>query len=123
MYYIFFGMLLPVHWICRGFFQIEGAFAQGFGLFLLEELQYSHLGELRSKGPGIYKIPAAGDIPRELHVSLLSKSENPRAIFSSKVQKLRFSKFLLLKYQIILIFINRNKHDIIVTEAFRAALF
>uniref|UniRef100_A0AAY4DI59 Xanthine dehydrogenase n=1 Tax=Denticeps clupeoides TaxID=299321 RepID=A0AAY4DI59_9TELE len=65
--------------------QVEGAFMQGLGLFTLEELHYSPQGSLLTRGPGMYKIPAFGDIPVELQVSLLRDSPNDKAIFSSKV--------------------------------------
>uniref|UniRef100_A0A4W4HGA0 xanthine dehydrogenase n=1 Tax=Electrophorus electricus TaxID=8005 RepID=A0A4W4HGA0_ELEEL len=64
--------------------QVEGAFMQGVGLFTLEELRYSSQGYLYTRGPGMYKIPAFGDIPTELKVSLLRDAPNEKAIFSSK---------------------------------------
>ncbi|KAI4895470.1 hypothetical protein NFI96_023969, partial [Prochilodus magdalenae] len=64
--------------------QVEGAFMQGVGLFTLEELRYSPEGCLYTRGPGMYKIPAFGDIPIELKVSLLRDAPNEKAIFSSK---------------------------------------
>lgn len=66
--------------------QIEGGFIQGYGLFTLEEMIYSSTGEVYSKGPGTYKIPGFSDIPKELNVSILKGSSNPRAIYSSKVR-------------------------------------
>ncbi|XP_078254947.1 xanthine dehydrogenase/oxidase-like [Rhinoraja longicauda] len=64
--------------------QVEGAFAQGLGLFTLEELRYSPDGVLYTRGPGSYKIPAAGDIPALFNVSLLREAPNKKAIYSSK---------------------------------------
>jgi xanthine dehydrogenase/oxidase len=64
--------------------QIEGAFMQGYGLFVLEELIYSPTGTLYSRGPGMYKIPGFGDIPAEFNVSLLTGAPNPRAVYSSR---------------------------------------
>ncbi|XP_049426562.1 xanthine dehydrogenase/oxidase [Epinephelus fuscoguttatus] len=64
--------------------QVEGAFMQGLGLFTLEELHYSPQGVLLTRGPGSYKIPAFGDIPTELIVSLLRDAPNDKAIFASK---------------------------------------
>uniref|UniRef100_UPI00398EF4B5 xanthine dehydrogenase/oxidase n=1 Tax=Pristiophorus japonicus TaxID=55135 RepID=UPI00398EF4B5 len=64
--------------------QVEGAFVQGLGLFSLEQLRYSPDGVLYTRGPGAYKIPAAGDIPTQLNVSLLRESPNKKAIYSSK---------------------------------------
>uniref|UniRef100_A0A8C2TX93 Xanthine dehydrogenase/oxidase n=1 Tax=Coturnix japonica TaxID=93934 RepID=A0A8C2TX93_COTJA len=64
--------------------QIEGAFVQGIGLFTMEELRYSPEGNLYTRGPGMYKIPAFGDIPTEFYVSLLRDCPNSKAIYSSK---------------------------------------
>lgn len=58
---------------------------QGLGLFTLEELHYSPRGVLLTRGPGTYKIPAFGDIPTHLTVSLLRDAPNEKAIFASKV--------------------------------------
>lgn len=58
---------------------------QGLGLFTLEELHYSPQGVLLTRGPGSYKIPAFGDIPTKLTVSLLRDAPNDKAIFASKV--------------------------------------
>lgn len=64
--------------------QVEGAFMQGYGLFTLEEMVYSPDGTVRSRGPGVYKLPGISDIPAELNVSLLHGVSNPRAVYSSK---------------------------------------
>ena len=37
--------------------QIEGAFAQGYGLFMLEQMIHSPDGVLLTRGPGSYKLP------------------------------------------------------------------
>lgn len=68
---------------------MEGAFLQGLGLFTLEQLHYSPQGVLLTRGPGSYKIPAFGDIPTHLTVSLLRDAPNDKAIFASKVPTLR----------------------------------
>ncbi|XP_013383775.1 xanthine dehydrogenase/oxidase-like, partial [Lingula anatina] len=64
--------------------QIEGAFAQGYGLFTIEQLRYSSEGRLITNGPNTYKIPGYGDIPVEFNVSLLKGASNPKAVYSSK---------------------------------------
>ncbi|KAM8905353.1 xanthine dehydrogenase/oxidase isoform 2-T2 [Spinachia spinachia] len=64
--------------------QVEGGFMQGLGLFTIEELHYSPCGVLLTRGPGTYKIPASGDIPTRLTVSLLRDAPNEKAVFSSK---------------------------------------
>ena len=59
--------------------QVEGAFAQGLGWALLEDLVrggpahpwVQPPGALASRGPGSYKIPSAADAPPDLRVSLL----------------------------------------------------
>nr|CAH7741383.1 unnamed protein product [Callosobruchus chinensis] len=47
--------------------QIEGAFMQGYGLFVLEEMMYSSRGDVFTRGPGTYKIPGFTDIPGEFN--------------------------------------------------------
>ncbi len=37
-----------------------------------------------TRGPGAYKIPSAGDTPRDFRVALLNDHPNPRAVHSSK---------------------------------------
>ncbi|XP_019132540.2 aldehyde oxidase 6 isoform X2 [Larimichthys crocea] len=64
--------------------QIEGAFMQGLGLYTLEELKFSPSGLLYTRGPSQYKIPAVCDVPLCFNVYLLSDSDNPHAIYSSK---------------------------------------
>ncbi|XP_061631491.1 aldehyde oxidase 6 isoform X1 [Phyllopteryx taeniolatus] len=64
--------------------QIEGAFMQGLGLFTLEELKFSPSGLLYTRGPSQYKLPAVCDMPLSFNVYLLSDSNNPHAIYSSK---------------------------------------
>lgn len=51
--------------------QIEGAFMQGYGLFVMEQMIHSPTGVLLTRGPGAYKIPGFNDIPTEFNVSLL----------------------------------------------------
>ncbi|XP_022085904.1 xanthine dehydrogenase/oxidase-like [Acanthaster planci] len=64
--------------------QIEGAFVQGYGMFVLEDYRVTPTGHLLTKGPGFYKIPACGDIPAEFNVSLLTRAPNPFNVCSSK---------------------------------------
>ena len=67
------------------FFQVEGGFVQGMGMFTLEEVRYSQTGSLWTQGPGAYKIPGFSDIPVEFYVHLLRSAPNEKAVFSSKV--------------------------------------
>ena len=43
--------------------QVEGAFIQGYGLFMMEQIMHSPSGALITRGPGAYKIPSFNDIP------------------------------------------------------------
>jgi len=63
--------------------QVEGAFTQGFGLYMLEEVVFDNSGRLFSKGPGLYKIPGFGDVPHDFRVSLLDEHAGP-AVMGSK---------------------------------------
>ncbi len=71
--------------------QVEGAFTQGLGLVTLEQCVYlegnqrTQRGTTFTTGPGTYKIPSVSDVPVVFNVSLLSRTPNPKAIFSSKV--------------------------------------
>jgi xanthine dehydrogenase/oxidase len=73
--------------------QIEGAFIQGLGLFMIEEMVWGDHkkrftwikpGHLKSKGPGMYKIPSIGDVPLDFRVHLLPNAPNAFAIMRSK---------------------------------------
>jgi xanthine dehydrogenase/oxidase len=63
--------------------QVEGAFTQGVGLYMMEEVVYDSSGRLCSKGPGMYKIPGFGDVPLDFRVRLLEDHEGP-AVMGSK---------------------------------------
>lgn len=74
--------------------QVEGAFVQGMGWSVLEELQWGDAqhpwvrpGQLFTRGPGTYKIPSVNDIPVDFRVALLQNAPNPRAVHSSKVRR------------------------------------
>ncbi|KAF5273883.1 hypothetical protein FQA39_LY00998 [Lamprigera yunnana] len=64
--------------------QIEGAFIQGYGMYMMEELMFSPDGTLLTKGPGTYKLPGFGNVPLQFNVSMLKNAPNPNAIYSSK---------------------------------------
>ncbi|XP_022094633.1 xanthine dehydrogenase/oxidase-like [Acanthaster planci] len=64
--------------------QIEGGFVQGYGWLVLEDYRMTPTGHLLTKGPGFYKIPGVGDIPKEFNISLLTRAPNSLAICSSK---------------------------------------
>lgn len=59
--------------------QIEGAWTQGLGLFTIEELLWNRKGELMTKGPGNYKIPAVLDTPAIMNISFLKTSEGRKS--------------------------------------------
>ena len=61
---------------------------QGYGMYCLEQLRYTPEGKILSQGPGFYKVPSVGNIPREFNVRLLKESYNDKAVYSSKVSRL-----------------------------------
>ena len=64
--------------------QVEGAFAQGYGWLTMEEVLFSDTGAPLTTGPSTYKIPAVGDIPLDIRVSLLERAPQPGVIHGSK---------------------------------------
>lgn len=70
--------------------QIEGAFVQGYGWCTMEELAWGdpqhpwiRTGQLFTRGPGTYKIPAFNDVPSDFRVHL-QDTKNSHAVHSSK---------------------------------------
>ncbi|MFH8134530.1 xanthine dehydrogenase molybdopterin binding subunit [Pantoea osteomyelitidis] len=65
--------------------QVEGGFVQGMGWLTCEELVWSDKGQLLTDGPASYKIPAIGDVPPDLRVTLVENRKNPQdTVFHSK---------------------------------------
>jgi len=64
--------------------QAEGAFVQGLGLHLTEEVIFDSTGVLITNGTWEYKPPSAMDIPIHMNVSLLKNSANQRGVLGSK---------------------------------------
>jgi len=64
--------------------QIEGGFVQGAGWLTCEELIWDEQGRLLTHSPDTYKIPAAGDRPREFNVQFLTNAAQRQTILGSK---------------------------------------
>ncbi|KAF2299839.1 hypothetical protein GH714_004391 [Hevea brasiliensis] len=64
--------------------QIEGAFVQGIGFFMLEEYTTNSDGLIDTEGTRTYKIPTIDTIPKQLNVALLHSGRNPKRVLSSK---------------------------------------
>ena len=66
--------------------QIEGGFVQGMGWLTCEELRWNADGRLLTDAPSTYKIPTAGEVPRDFRVSLFRRTEaaSTSVIFGSK---------------------------------------
>ncbi|XP_074660818.1 xanthine dehydrogenase/oxidase-like [Tubulanus polymorphus] len=64
--------------------QIDGAFMQGYGFYMTEEVNVSPNGEVLTTGPASYNLPRFKNLPNEYNVTILKGSRNPRAIYSSK---------------------------------------
>ncbi len=56
--------------------QVEGAFIQGQGWLMTEELVWDAKGKLLTHAPSTYKIPTASDRPAVLNVQLWKAGEN-----------------------------------------------
>jgi xanthine dehydrogenase large subunit len=65
--------------------QVEGAFMQGVGWLLMEELVWSDAGRLLTDGPDTYKIPTASDVPPVFNVGLTEQlPHSVNTVFRSK---------------------------------------
>ena len=64
--------------------QIEGAFAQGLGWTLLEDLRFGEDGRPLSDTLSTYKLPDASFMPEKMAIEVLPGIENPAAPFNSK---------------------------------------
>jgi len=68
-------------------FLSKGAFVQGIGYFLTEEIVYdpTNPGVLLTNGTWEYKPPSSTDIPIDLRLTLLKDAPNPLGVVNSKV--------------------------------------
>lgn len=64
--------------------QVEGAFVQGLGWALLEDLKWDGAGNLTTHSPTTYKIPTGRDLPKVFNVALLERENKEPTIFNSK---------------------------------------
>jgi len=75
--------------------QIEGAFVQGVGWATIEDMVWAdtggqwlinsgRIGQLYTKGPGLYKLPTADDIPIEMNVHLYPNFANADCVQNSR---------------------------------------
>ncbi|XP_021692639.1 indole-3-acetaldehyde oxidase isoform X2 [Hevea brasiliensis] len=64
--------------------QIEGAFVQGIGFFMLEEYTTNSDGLVDTEGTWTYKIPTIDTIPKQFNVEILNSGHNPKRVLSSK---------------------------------------
>ncbi|OVA00877.1 Aldehyde oxidase/xanthine dehydrogenase [Macleaya cordata] len=64
--------------------QIEGAFVQGVGFFMLEEYLTNSDGLVVSEGTWTYKIPTIDTIPRQFNVEILNSGHHQKRVLSSK---------------------------------------
>nr|UEN74745.1 abscisic-aldehyde oxidase [Silybum marianum] len=64
--------------------QIEGAFVQGIGFFMLEEYLTNSDGLVIVDGTWTYKIPTIDTIPNQLNVEILNSGHHKKRVLSSK---------------------------------------
>ncbi|GAB4859896.1 aryl-alcohol oxidase 3 [Ancistrocladus abbreviatus] len=64
--------------------QIEGAFVQGMGFFMLEEYLSNSDGLMVANGTWTYKIPTVDTIPRVFNVEVINSGHHKHCVLSSK---------------------------------------
>uniref|UniRef100_A0A1J3CNI9 indole-3-acetaldehyde oxidase n=1 Tax=Noccaea caerulescens TaxID=107243 RepID=A0A1J3CNI9_NOCCA len=64
--------------------QIEGAFVQGLGFFMLEEYLMNSDGLIVTDSTWTYKIPTVDTIPRQFNVEILNSGQHKNRVLSSK---------------------------------------
>ncbi|KAL3653264.1 aryl-alcohol oxidase 3 [Castilleja foliolosa] len=64
--------------------QIEGAFVQGLGFFMLEEYLSNSDGLVVADGTWTYKIPTIDTIPKQFNVEVLNSGHHQKRVLSSK---------------------------------------
>ncbi len=64
--------------------QVEGAFAQGLGWALLEELRFGADGRPMSDNLSTYKVPDVHFLPARLDIEFLSETGSPASVLNSK---------------------------------------
>ncbi|KAI9116831.1 hypothetical protein K1719_012197 [Acacia pycnantha] len=64
--------------------QIEGAFVQGLGFFMLEEYETNDEGLVLADGTWNYKIPTLDTIPKQFNVEIVNSGHHKQRVLSSK---------------------------------------
>ncbi len=64
--------------------QVEGAYVQGAGWLMMEELVWDDAGRLATHAPSTYKIPAVSDRPDVFNVTLWPGENRENSIYRSK---------------------------------------
>ncbi|KAE9614921.1 putative aldehyde oxidase [Lupinus albus] len=64
--------------------QIEGAFVQGLGFFMLEEYETNGDGLVLADGTWNYKIPTIDTIPQQFNVQIINSGHHQHRVLSSK---------------------------------------
>ncbi|OMO91072.1 Aldehyde oxidase/xanthine dehydrogenase, a/b hammerhead [Corchorus capsularis] len=64
--------------------QIEGAYVQGIGFFMLEEYPTNSDGLVTANGTWSYKVPTVDTIPKQFNVEILNSGHHQNRVLSSK---------------------------------------
>ncbi|XVF69318.1 hypothetical protein PTKIN_Ptkin11bG0071200 [Pterospermum kingtungense] len=64
--------------------QIEGAYIQGMGFFMLEEYPTNSDGLVIANGTWTYKIPTVDTIPKQFNVEIVNSGHHQKRVLSSK---------------------------------------
>lgn len=87
------------------FLQIEGAFVQGIGFFMLEEYLSNTEGLVVADSTWTYKIPTIDTIPKQFNVEVLNSGCHKNRVLSSKGMLFKFQliDFILNKFDFCMI--------------------
>lgn len=77
-------LFADIFFFLNSLFQIEGAFVQGLGFFMLEEYLTNSEGLVVADGTWTYKIPTLDTIPKEFNVEILNSGRHQKRVLSSK---------------------------------------
>ncbi len=80
--------------------QVEGAFVQGYGLFMMEQILHTPTGVLLTRGPGAYKIPSFNDIPGKFRSQSFGSVLSHDSSAHPELTRERSIQFLLFEIRI-----------------------
>jgi len=86
--------------------QVEGAFVQGYGLFMMEQILHTPTGVLLTRGPGAYKIPSFNDIPGKFRSQSFGSVLSHDSSAHPELTRERSIQFLLFEIKRVFVYIS-----------------